>query len=114
MPSSSVIAVWAKSTGAAFDQDLTVTGGSSGDENTIEHSDDEHEHDEEADEDLLHHVVAPVGALPLDDVSVRPEAADAVRPRSWCAVVLMTGPPAAAITSPAAGGSPATPVGVAW
>ena len=30
------MAVWAKSTGAAFDQDLTVTGGSSGEEKTIE------------------------------------------------------------------------------
>ncbi len=32
VPSSSVIAVWAKSTGLAVDHDLTVTGLSSGEE----------------------------------------------------------------------------------
>ncbi len=34
MPSSSVAAVWAKSTGLADDHDLTVTGASSGEEKT--------------------------------------------------------------------------------
>ena len=38
MPSSSVIAVCAKSTGLAMDQDLRVTAGSSGEENTTANS----------------------------------------------------------------------------